>query len=200
MTEKQRLVLINEAIAELKLTKEGYPKKLVPGTHWAKAMPKLNKLAQDFKPDPIVVPNLGPVWSGGKSVLLHDLTHATSRISRFPAFDDAFEQGTVILACEDMEVYDDSSSNPGEAFYTLGKSKLRYWYGHLDRSHPVHTKFRKGDAVGRVCANNIGGGPHVHVGINIELLVGAGKELLHHTNYTHGAPLVGVQLKKLLGG
>lgn len=205
MTDKQRYALLSEAIAELKLTKEGYPPKLVPGTHWAKAMPKLNKLAKDLKPPLIVVPVLGPVWMGGKSVLTHDLTHATTGIPLFPAFDDAFKQGTVIIAPEDMEVIPNprtgdpfSSANPGEAFYSRGKSKIRYWFGHLDRNHKVGTTFKKGDAVGKVAANLIGGGPHVHVGVNIELLVGVGKELVHHTNYTHGAPLIGVQLKKLL--
>lgn len=205
MTDKQRYTLLSEAIAELKLTKEGYPAKLVPGTHWAKAMPKLNKLAADLKPPVQTVPNLGGVHAGGKLMLNHDLTHATTGIPLFPAFDDAFKQGTVIIAPEDMEVIPNprtgalwSSASPGEAFYARGASKIRYWFGHLDRRQPVGTKFKKGDAVGKVAANNIGGGPHVHVGVNIELLVGIGKELAHHTNYTHGAPSIGVQLTKLL--
>jgi hypothetical protein len=40
----------------------------------------------------------------------------------------------------------------------------------------------------------VGGGPHVHVGVNVELLWGLGKQLAHHTNYTHGAPLIRDQL------
>jgi hypothetical protein len=91
-----------------------------------------------------------------------------------------------------------TSSNPGFAFYAQGQSELRYWFGHLDRSQPIGATFKKGDALGRVGANTIGGGPHVHVGVNIELLAGAGKQLLHHTNYTHGAPTIGAQLKKIL--
>ena len=206
MTNKQRYELLRDAIAELKLTKEGYPDKLVPGTHWAKAMPKLAKVAADLKPPVVSVPNLGPVGKSGKSVLLQDLNHASyglpkdSRgVSLWPAFDDAFDVGVVIIACEDMVVYRESSSNPGEAFYTKGKSKLRYWYAHLDRTHREGTIFKKGDAVGKVCPNNIGGGPHTHVAVNIEHLVGIGKQLKHHTNYTHGAPLIGVQLNALFG-
>ena len=200
MTDKQRFILLNRAIANLKNTKQGFT---LTGTEWKAAMKALNTLAADFKPS--VIPALGPVWIGGKSVLGHDLTHATTGIPLFPAFDDAFVVGTPIVAPEDMEVIPNprtggmwSSSNPGKAFYTKGRSKIRYWFGHLDRNHPVGTKFKKGDAIGKVAANSIGGGPHTHVGVNIELLVGADKQLKHNTNYTHGAPLVGVQLRKAL--
>lgn len=200
MTDKQRLELLKEAIAELKLTKEGYPKKLVAATHWGKAMPKLNKLAADLKPDPIVVPPLGAVWSGGKSVLFQDLTHRTSGIPLYPAFDDGWVAGRVVVAPEDLEVIaPKTSASPGEAIYCRGKSKLRYWFGHLDRSHGIGVHFDKGDALGKIAYTTVGGGPHVHVGINIELLPGcSGKQLAHHTDYTHGAPPVGVQLRSLL--
>ena len=193
MTEKQRLTTLNRALKHLKLTKQGYN---LQGSEWQAAMKELNRLRADFQPSP--VPALGPVWSGGKSVLLHDLTHATSGIPLYPAFDDAFNQGRIVIAPESLEVTRSSSSNPGEAFYATGKSKLRYWFGHLDRTHSVGTRFGKGDAVGKVGANTIGGGPHVHVGINAELLLGAGKQLKHHTDYTHGAPTVGSQLRVLL--
>lgn len=197
MTDKQRLAMLNSAIADLKLTKVGYPPKLIKGTHWADAMGKLNKLAVDLKPDPVVpVPALGPVWVGGKSVLLHDLTHATSGIPLYPAFDDAFVEGREIIAPENMTVSSVGSSTPGMAFYTTGESHIKYWFGHLDRTHSAGKFFRKGAVIGRVARNNVGGGPHVHVGINVEELFGRGKQLIHHTNYTHGAPLIGVQLKK----
>lgn len=200
MTEKQRLATLNRARAHLKRTKQGFD---LEGSEWQAAWKELEKLEQDFKPSPI--PALGPMWNGGKSVLLHDLTHATSGIPLFPAFDDAFNQGRIILAPEAIKVIPNpetgdpwSSANPGEAFYSQGASKLRYWFGHLDRNHPVGTKFAKGAAVGKVAANNVGGGPHVHVGINVELLLGEGKQLKHHTDYTHGAPLIGVQLRSAL--
>lgn len=190
MTDKQRLATLNRARSHLRRTKDGFS---LAGGHWQEAWKELDKLERDFKAEP--VPALGPLWLPGKSVLDHDLTHATSGIPLFPAYDDAFAQGTVILAVEPMEVYRQSSARPGEAFYAKGRSGLRYWYGHLDRSHPVGTRFAKGDAVGKVAANSLGGGPHVHLGINVELIMGIGKQLRHHTNYTHGAPTVGAQLR-----
>jgi hypothetical protein len=113
----------------------------------------------------VKVPALGPVFNGGKSVLMHDCTHATDGVYLHPAFDDA-----------------------------LGESKIKYWFGHLAYAPAVGRRFRKGDLLGRVAYTSVGGGSHVHVGINVENLWGAGKELIHHTNYTHGAPLIGAQL------
>lgn len=155
--------------------------------------------------EPSRVPDLGPVVAGGQTILEHDLTHATGGISLYPAFDDAFVQGREIIAPEDIEVTVNprtgahfSSASPGEAFYAKGASGFRYWFGHLDRNHPPGTRFMKGTFVGRVAPNSVGGGPHVHVGVNVEDLLGVGKELTHHTNYTHGAVPVGEQLKKAL--
>lgn len=154
-------------------------------------------------PDP--VPSLGPVWKGGQSVLDHDLTHATSGIPLFPAFDDAFVEGREIIAPEAIAVIPNprtgalwTSSNPGHAFYAQGASKLRFWFGHLDRNHAVGVKFAKGALVGRVAPNSIGGGPHTHVGVNVELLLGAGRELEHRTDYRHGASTVREQLQRAL--
>jgi hypothetical protein len=199
MTDKQRLALLRKAERELKLTGQGYIQwaKDKRGGHWPDALSALAALEKDRA---TVVPDLGPIWAGGKSVLLQDLTHATTGIPLYPAFDDAFkQQGRVIIAPEPLTVDKKlSSANPGFAFYATGRSKLRYWFGHLDRAHPLGTKFAKGDAVGKVAANSIGGGPHVHLGINVELLLGPGKQLKHHTDYTHGAPTVGSQLRVLL--
>ena len=189
MTDAQRFALLRKARKHLQRTKQGYAPE---GSEWKAALAALDKLATDLKPSPALA--LGPVWTGGKGVLSQDLTHATTGIPLYPAFDDAFNQGRVIVAPEDIEVTRQSSASPGEAFYATGKSKIRYWFGHLDRGQSVGTKFKKGDAIGRVAANSIGGGPHVHVGLNVELLWGVGKELKHHTNYTHGAPKVGTQL------
>lgn len=143
---------------------------------------------------PDKVPDLGPVFSGGKPVLKHDLTHATSGIPLYPAFDDAFAQGKQIIAPEDIEITKASSSSPGDACYAKGKSKLKWWFGHLTSAPAVGTKIAKGKPIGKVCANSYGGGPHVHVAVNVEGLWGSGKQLKHHTNYTHGAPLIGEQL------
>jgi hypothetical protein len=191
VTDKQRVALLDSAIKELKQTTKGYS---AGGPHWREAMERLERLRRDLTP----LPDLGPMWSGGKSILDHDLTHATAGIALYPAFDDAFNQGRVIIAPEPLVVIPPSTgSHPGRAFYARGRSRLKYWFGHLDRSQPIGTSFAKGAAIGRVAANNVGGGPHVHVGVNIEELAGDGRQLLHHTNYTHGAPTIGAQLKKL---
>lgn len=138
--------------------------------------------------------NVGPVFNGGKSVLQHDCTHATGGVPLYPAFDDAFSQGTVIIAPEEITITRASSSSPGDACYADGKSGLRYWIGHLVSAPAVGVKLSKGQTIGKVCANSQGGGPHVHIGVNVERLWGTGKQLQHKTNYTHGAPLIGDQL------
>lgn len=138
------------------------------------------------------VPNLGPVWPDGISVLDHDLTHATSGIEGYPAFDDAFVAGRDVIAPEDLVVTRASSSNPGDAFYAEGKSGLLYWFGHLAVAPAVGKTFEKGQKMGDVLDHSVGGGPHTHVGIDARPLTG--KTLEHHTNYTHGADTVGEQL------
>jgi peptidoglycan hydrolase-like protein with peptidoglycan-binding domain len=149
---------------------------------------------------PDSVPDLGVVFKGGKTVLSHDLTHRTSGLppndtgQYWPAFDDAFSQGVTILAPEDIEITKASSSNPGDACYAKGKSKIQYWFGHLTTAPAVGAKIAKGKKIGVTCVNNQGGGPHVHVAVNVEKLWGTGQFLKHHTNYTHGAPKIGDQL------
>jgi peptidoglycan hydrolase-like protein with peptidoglycan-binding domain len=139
-------------------------------------------------------PHLGPVWAGGKSTLDQDCTHATSGIKLYPAFDDAFSAGRSIIAPEALTVTRGSSSNPGQAFYADGVSGCRWWFGHLVSAPPVGRKFAIGEVIGTVLDHNVGGGPHVHVAINVELRFGMGKQLTHRTDYSHGAPLIGKQL------
>jgi len=165
---------------------------------WADLMRHIPATSQALLPQRPVVPNLGPVISGGKSVLRHDLTHATGGIPLYPAFDDAFYRGALIIAPEDLLVTRPSSSRPGQAFYATGTSTIRYWFGHLDRTHAAGVRFHKGQTVGRVAPNYIGGGPHVHVGVNVELLWGKGRQLAHKTSYQHGAPTIGDQLSSTL--
>ena len=204
MNDKQRLELLEFALEELRKTKAGYDSAGQTGGHWRRAMQRLDALEEDLKPkvaQPTArtgVPKLGPVWKGGKSILEQDCTHATGGLQRYPAFDDAFVAGRKIIAPEALEVTRDSSSRPGDAFYARGRSGMRYWFGHLVRAPSVGTKFRKGETMGVVPDHNIGGGPHVHVALNIENLIGPGKQLAHHTNYTHGARLIGKQLEELL--
>lgn len=204
MTEKQRLTIINAAIKELKLTNVGYPKKIVPNTHWARAMNGLNKLKADFQLNPLPpLPAIGPVYNGGGSLLDMQLTHATSGIDFYPAFDTAFSEGMAILAPENLLVSRSSSSRPGLAFYAIGAWKLKYWFGHLDRTHAAGKRFEKGELIGRVCENHIGGGPHCHIGVNVEELYGRGKQLLYGKNgdgpnYTFGSPSIRKQLLAFL--
>lgn len=194
MTDKQRLAALRRAVQHLRRTTQSYLEyeESGVGSEWMAALRDLEILERDLMRSQ--VPNLGPVWKGGRSVLDHDLTHATSGIPLYPAFDDAFSAGTPIIAPEPITVTKDSSSNPGDAFYALGRSGIRYWFGHLSRAPITGTKFDRGAVVGKVLDHNVGGGPHVHVGVNVELLLGKGRELVHHTNYTHGAPTVRRQL------
>jgi hypothetical protein len=141
------------------------------------------------------VPDLGPVVKGGKKVTAQDLTHPTGGLSLYPAFDDGFAEGVTVIAPEDLEITKASSSNPGDACYAKGKSGLQYWFGHLASAPAVGKKIAKGGTVGKTCHNEVGGGPHVHLGVNVEKLWGSGKQMTHHTNYTHGAPLIGEQLE-----
>lgn len=200
MTDKQRLALLRSARADLKRTGQGYIQWAADGKtgpYWKRALEKIAQLEDDL--EPATVPALGPVWRGGKSMLLHDLTHATAGIPLYPAFDDAYVQGREIIAPEALTIIAPyTSSRPGMAFYAKGASLIRYWFGHLDRNHSIGKKFVKGQVIGRVAPNSVGGGPHVHVGVNVELLIGSGRQLMHHTDYSHGAPVIGVQLKALL--
>ena len=202
MNDKQRLALLNKSVRHLHNTEKGYKDKPL-GSEWRLAMAGLEKLADDLRPDPPAkIPQLGPLFNGGKSILDHSLTHKTGGIDYYPAFDTAFVEGEQILAVEDMIVRRASSSRPGLAFYCLGDSKIAYWYGHLDRTHSAGKRFKKGEVVGRVCANSIGGGPHVHLGVNIENIAGRKKQLLYGKtgrgpDYTWGSPTIRVQLRKV---
>lgn len=185
------LVQVKEFQREHRIAQSG----VIGPVTWAAMMPFLSPAARALLPQVHKLPDLGPVCVGGRSVLEHDCTHPTGGIALYPAFDDAFQEGRTVVAPEPLTVTRPSSSHPGLAFYADGESGIRYWFGHLDRTHMAGTKFRKGTSVGKVTRNTVGGGPHVHVGVNVERLWGRGKQLVHHSNYTHGAPLIGTQLK-----
>lgn len=141
------------------------------------------------------VPALGPIYRGGRSLLLQDLTHETSGIDGYPAFDDGWRAGLAVIAPERLTVTQQSGSQGGDAFYARGDSTIEYWVGHLTRSPATGTVFAKGATMSQIAAIPPSqGGPHVHTGINAKPLTGF--ELLHHDNYTHGAPTVGEQLRK----
>lgn len=153
-------------------------------------------------PKPAVkVPELGPVWPGGASVLFHSLTHETDGFpnpqhpeSSYPAFDDGWVAGRAVIAPEDLVVTDQSSSLGGDAFYATGKSKLKYWFGHLAWAPPTGRSFKKGETMGVIAhLTSSQGSSHVHTGINAVPLIGHDFE--HKTNYQTGSPSVGEQLR-----
>lgn len=204
MTEKQRLNTLRRAIVALKHTDRGYasfdPEEPLGG-HWKVAMRLLTDLEKDLAARPKWA-DIGPVTKGGASLLDMALTHKTSGIPLFPAIDLAWGAGVPMYAPENCTVdTKDTSANPGEALYLTGRSKMRYWFGHLDRDHPLGTRFRKGDFLGRTVNTRKGGGPHGHVGVNAEEFLGRGKQLLYGRDgtgpdYTLGAPTIRRQLER----
>lgn len=203
MTEKQRLALLREALDYLEKTKQGHVQWVAEGRtgpHWKAAMTDLKKLEKDLLPTP--EPPLGPIRRGGKSLLAYQLTHNTDGIPLYPAFDDNWGAGAISIAPEALVVISPyTSSNPGAAFYARGASKIEYWIGHLTRSPRIGTKFVKGQEIGRSVAQT--GAEHTHWGINVEALLGPGKQLLygkdgHGPDYTYGSPSIGAQLRTAL--
>lgn len=155
---------------------------------------RLWRLASQPKP---TVPQLGPVTAGAPSVLLHDLTHATDGVPGFPAFDDAFGQpGKIVLAPEALTVTRlghavRRDGNPdGRIVYATGASRIRYCFVHLEDVPAVGTRIKSGGRIAVISANHEV--PHLHVGIDARPLIG--RELDHHTDYSHGGRTVGAQL------
>ena len=162
-------------------------------TEWAFDQISINLMKEAVAgPPPPLIPPLGPLSSSGVPLLNQDCTHATSGIDYYPAFDDVFGGGgRTVIAPEPLVVTRQGGSKPGRAFYADGLSGIRYWFGHLQASPAVGTKFGKGQKIGTTYDYYKA---HVHCGVNVEKLWGARKQLAHHTNYTHGAPKIGVQL------
>jgi hypothetical protein len=144
------------------------------------------------------VPSLGQLYAGSASPMSHSLTHRTSglagkRGSVWPAYDDGWIIGRTILAVEDMTVIEQSSSAGGDAFFARGESKLEFWYGHLAWSQPTGRDFERGEPIGKIASM-----PRAHVHLAISAVQLIGHDLAHHTDYSHGAPLVGAQLREAL--
>jgi hypothetical protein len=199
-TDKQPLELLESALGELRKTKGGFVSAGQTGGHWQLAMQRLDALEEDLKamPEPgelAGVPKLGPIWNGGTSLLQHNCTHQTDGLPLFPGMDDGWHAGREIIAPEDLEITRHSSAvrrdgTPnGKAVHAKGKSGIRYWFGHIENIPPEGAKLSKGERIGVISANHEV--PHVHLGINIENLVGAGRELKF-------GPLIGKQLEALL--
>jgi hypothetical protein len=142
---------------------------------------------------------LGPIFSGGPSLLDYDLTHATSGLARYPAFDGGWTPGTAVIAPERVKVTRHSGgSYAGWSLYATGDSGLRYFITHIRAERAaVGSTIAKGGRLGTV-GDFVGARvPHAHVGVNVELLLGAGAQLAHNTNYTNGKPTIGAQLDAL---
>ena len=200
MTDKQLLAAVNRLEKHLHRTTEGYVGHET-GVHWRAATAELEKIKAALSTS-AKVPALGPVVPGGKPILLQDLTHETGGVPHHPAFDDAVgHPGIAVLAPEPLTITMVGHAvrrdgNPdGRSIHATGVSGIDYWIGHVENVLPVGTKVRKGQKMATISPNHEA--PHVHVGIDARKLLD-GKDLLHHTNYTHGAPLVGTQLAKAL--
>lgn len=189
MTDKQRIAKLELAQAQLRKTTVGYTPS---GVYWRKAMSLIDEVQHDLYVPPSKVPNLGPIVAGGKSVLLHSLTHATDGLSGYPAYDDGWVAGKAVIAPEALVVTRQSGAQGGDAFFATGDSGLKYWVGHVVTAPSNGARFVKGATMARIA--NQGKKSHVHLGIDAKPLIG--HELLHHTDYTTGAPTVGVQLAK----
>lgn len=199
MTRKECLASIRKARQQLKAASGFNPN----GPHYKAVLAQLDKLEEHFKTPPTSqVPLLGSVIVSGKSVLAQDLTHATDGVPLYPAFDDGIgHPGMPVIAPEAFTVTmigrfvrRDGSPN-GRSVYGNGISGLKWVFGHVESPPAIGAKIKKGAKFCTISPNHEM--PHVHVGINAERLLGQGKELKHHTDYTHGAPLVGVQLARI---
>jgi hypothetical protein len=203
VTEAQRLALVREAKRHLKLTRKGWLEEPVgQGSEWKASMEALNALERDLRPDPL--PDISSVTKDGASLLDMSLTHKTSGIPLFPAIDVAWGAGVSMYAPENCVVdTKDTSANPGEALYLLGESKMRYWYGHLDRDFSLGKKFAAGAFIAKTVDQVSPLRDHGHVGVNGEAFLGKGKQFKYGRDgngpdYTLGAPTIRVQLRKVL--
>jgi hypothetical protein len=143
--------------------------------------------------------NLGPVINGGKTILDQDLTHRTDGVPGFAAFDDGIgHPGMAVIAPEALTITDHGSAvrrdgtPDGGSVYATGSSGIRYWIGHVENRAAIGMKIQKGATFCTISPNHEA--PHVHWGLDASALIG--HELIHHDDYTHGAPTVGEQLRK----
>lgn len=204
MTDKQRLTLLRSARDSLERTEVGFVEfdETGRGSNWRTAMNRLHKLERDLlaATSPPSWADIGSFTKNGPSVLDMSPTHNTDGLPTFVGIDTAWGAGTSVYAPEPITIdTKDSSANPGEAFYATGKSRVRYWIAHLDRDHPLGKTFATGAFLGKTVPTTIGGGPHAHIGVNVEAFLGKGKILKYGRNgngpdYTLGSPTVRAQL------
>jgi hypothetical protein len=202
VNDKQRLALVKEAKRHLKRTKKGWLEKPVGGgSEWKDAMAALDRLERDLSAKP-AWENIGPITKPGASLLDMSLTHQTVGIPLFPAVDLAWGAGVPMYAPEIVVVdTKDTSASPGEALYLRGASGMRYWFGHLDRDHPLGKSFAKGALIAKTVNQPPGFVDHGHVGVNAEKFLGAGKQLKYGRtgngpDYSTGSPRIRTQLEE----
>ena len=206
LNDRQRLNLVKQVRKHLENTTQGFEdfKKTGKGSEWRAALEALDELAEDLeleKPASPKVPALGWVVKGGVSALTHDLTHATDGVDHMPAFDEGFGlPGLGVIAPESLTVTKigrfvrrDGKPN-GRSVYATGESGIRWVFGHVEDVPEVGAKIRKRAQFCTISPNHEV--PHLHCGVDARALTG--RDLEHHTNYTHGAPTVGAQLAKAL--
>lgn len=195
LSPKERLNVIRRARRELKLVTGFDPK----GGHFRAVLKALAELERDVVvPKTPNVPALGPIVSGGRSILLEDCTHLADGVSRapgsgeWPSFDAGFGLvGHAIIAPEALTITDSTSSaQGGDAFYARGDSGIEYWIAHIRAVPAQGRRFRKGEKLTTISSDHPR--PHVHLAVNAWRLLG--RHLTSHTNYTHGAPTIGRQL------
>jgi Peptidase family M23 len=213
MSDKERLKLLRQALSRLARTQQGYKqasKDINRHGHWKAAIQALHALEDDLTPRPPPtlsgkMPDLGPVFRGGKSLLDEACTHDTSRLSRYPAFDTNFRAGSSVIAPEGGRVTRHSGNDrSGFSVYLTGDSGLKYYFQHMNPEGraPVG-RIEKGEKIGTVgSARRFPRArvDHNHVGVNCEAIIGAGKQLKYGRtgtgpDYTLGSPTIRKQLE-----
>jgi hypothetical protein len=215
MTDKERLKLLQEALARLEKTNQGYRQAQVDINkhgHWKTAIQTLHALEDDLTPSAAApkpptgkVPNLGAVYRGGKPFLDEALTHATGGLPLYPAIDTNWKAGSAVIAPEGGTVTRHSGGgSSGFSLYLTGDSGLKYYFQHMNSEGRAPLgRLKKGGKIGTVGSAddfpdvNVA---HNHVGINVEAILGAGKQLKYGEtgtgpNYTLGAPTIRKQLE-----
>ena len=183
----------------LQNTEKGYSP---TAPRWKKAMALIDEVQANL--EPILIPALGPVKPGGKSVLLYVPTHNSDGFDGvWPAYDDTnVRVGTRLLAPEACRVIDHTGSAGGVGFIVRGQSGILHLFLHQATRPRMNEVFLKGEQLSTVARISAGeGGPHIHHGMDTRPLIGKWLKYGRNGNgpdYTYGSPTVGKQLAAVL--
>jgi len=173
MTDEKRAALLQYAISELEVTKQGYV--VVPrGSHWKNAMPALNKLLKDLTTPLMCFPL--PLAAGGS---VCQGLHETAGIPGNWAIDFCDNSGTPVLSPEagtitKLSGHDPATAQPnpdgvyGWSIYVRTSSGYTYYVTHLgQRSGSVGQKVRCGQHLGTIGNQQpyTGRPNHSHIGV-----------------------------------